>query len=383
MKRSTDRILTTHAGSLPRPAELLSLISAHESGKPVDATELDTVVRSAVKKIVKKQADDGVDVLNDGEQSKPSYSTYVKDRMTGFGGESSFAEVSAPRADLAEFPDFAQKVAAEYVTGTSTPLKFAACDGPISYQNLAAVESDIENLKTAVRGVKAEDLFLSAASPGVIEMFFPNRYYPNKEAYLEAIATTMREEYEAIHRAGIVLQLDCPDLAIPIVGTPIDEFRRDIALRVEALNHAVANIPAEAMRIHVCWGNWEMPRKNDVPLKAIVDILLTAKPSGMMLMASNGRHAHEWKVFEDVKLPEGKYLIPGVLDTTTNVIEHPEVVAQRLTLYARVVGKENVMAGTDCGFGTGAGMQRVVPSVVWAKLQAMTEGAALASKELW
>jgi 5-methyltetrahydropteroyltriglutamate--homocysteine methyltransferase len=214
-------------------------------------------------------------------------------------------------------------------------------------------------------------------------MFFPNHYYRDEESYLEAIATAMRVEYEAIHRAGIVLQLDCPDLAIPVVGTPIDEFRRQIALRIEALNHAVANIPAEAMRIHVCWGNWEMPRKNDVPLKAIVDVLLRAKPAGIMLMASNGAHAHEWRVFEDVKLPGGKYVIPGVLDTTTNIIEHPEVVAQRLARYAGVVGKENVMAGTDCGFGTGAGMSAVVPSVVWAKLQAMAEGAALASKELW
>jgi 5-methyltetrahydropteroyltriglutamate--homocysteine methyltransferase len=382
MKRSTERILTTHAGSLPRPAALLSLVLAQEAGKPVVSAQLDAEVRSAVKAIVKKQAEVGVDVLNDGEQSKPSYATYVKDRLGGFGGESSSAEVIGARADLAEFPDFAQKLAAGSVA-EATPLRFAACDGPISYQDLTAVEQDIENLKAAAGEAKAEELFMSAASPGVIAMFFPNRHYPGEAAYLEAIATAMRREYEAIHRAGLVLQLDCPDLAIPVVGTPLDEFRRQIALRVEALNHAVAGIPAEAMRIHVCWGNWEMPRKNDVPLAGIIDILLGARPAGMMLMASNGRHAHEWRVFEDVALPDGKYLIPGVLDTTTNVIEHPEVVAQRLALYARVVGRENVMAGTDCGFGTGAGMQRVVPSVVWAKLQAMAEGAALASKELW
>ena len=380
MKRSTDRILTTHTGSLPRPAELLSLIFAQESGQPVDASRFDTEVRSAVKAIVTKQADAGIDVLNDGEQCRASYATYVKDRLSGFGGESSMEEVFAARADLAEFPDFAEKSAA---LSTSVTLKIAACDGPVSYDNLAACEKDIDNLKAAAREVKAEDLFMSAASPGVIAMFFANRYYPSEEAYLEAIATAMRKEYEAIHRAGFVLQLDCPDLAIPVVGTPIDEFRRQIALRVEALNHAVANIPSEAMRVHVCWGNWEMPGKNDVPLKDIVDIILNAKPAGLVLMASTGRHAHEWKVFERVKLPEGKYVIPGVLDSTTNIIEHPEVVAQRLALYAGVVGKENVMAGTDCGFGTGAGMQVVVTSVVWAKLQAMAEGAALASKELW
>lgn len=381
MKRSTDRILTTHAGSLPRPAELLSLVHAQESGEGVDAAALDREVRAAVEQIVKKQVDAGVDVVNDGEQSKPSYATYVKDRLSGFGGESSIAELMAPRSDLAEFPDFATKMAAS--AKDALPLKFAACDGPVEYQDLSAVEKDLENLEAAAAGAEVEGLFMSAASPGVIAMFFPNRYYPSEEAYLETIATEMRKEYEAIHRAGILLQLDCPDLALPVVGTPIDEFRRQVALRVQALNHAVANIPAEAMRIHVCWGNWEMPRKNDVPLQDIVDILLNAKPAGMMLMASNGRHAHEWKVFEDVKLPEGKYVIPGVLDTTSNIIEHPEAVAQRLTRYANVVGRENVMAGTDCGFGTGAGMQVVVPSVVWAKLRAMAEGAALASKELW
>jgi 5-methyltetrahydropteroyltriglutamate--homocysteine methyltransferase len=258
-----------------------------------------------------------------------------------------------------------------------------ACTGPISYNGLEAVEKDIDNLKSAVADVQPESSFMSAVSPGTIEMFFPNSYYPDKQSYLEALATAMRGEYEAIHRAGITLQLDCPDLALPTVGMSIDEFRDDITLRVEMLNYALANIPAEDIRIHVCWGNWAIPRKNDVPLAEIVDILLKAKPAGLMLMAANGRHAHEWKVFEDVKLPEGKYLIVGVLDSTTNVIEHREVVAQRLTRYAGVVGRENIMAGSDCGFATGAGMGVIAPSVVWAKLQSMAEGAALASGELW
>src|SRR5262249_23079153 len=331
--------------------------------------------------IVRKQFDLGVDIINDGEFSKPSYATYIKDRLSGFGGESSIGELMADRMDLSEFPDFADQMAA--TVAPAAKIKFAACDGPISYTDRTAVETDIENLKAAASGANIEKLFMSAASPGVVALFFPNRYYPNEEAYLEAIAGAMREEYEAIYRAGIVLQLDCPDLAVPMIGMSRDEYRKDIELRVGALNAAVANIPPEAMRTHVCWGNGEFPRKYDVPLKDIIDILLRAKAAGLMLMASNARHEHEWTVFEDVKLPDGKYVIPGVLDSTSNVIEHPEVVAQRLARYANVVGRENVMAGSDCGFGTIAGMQIVAPSVVWAKFQAMAEGAALASQQLW
>lgn len=381
MKRSTERILTTHSGSLPRPAGLLSLVYAQEAGETVDAAKFQDEVRSAVKETVQKQVDAGVDVLNDGEMGKPSYATYVKDRLSGFGGDSSIAEVSGQRIDLQEFPDFVEQMAATMAVGAK--IRFAACDGPISFEGSEAVQKDIENLKEAMRPATAEDTFMSAASPGVVGMFFPNRYYPSEEAYLEAIANAMREEYEAIHRAGIVLQLDCPDLAVPIVGTSLDEYRRNIELRVEALNQAVANIPAEAMRIHVCWGNAELPRTADIELKDIIDILLKAKPAGILLMAANGRHEHEWKVFQDVKLPDGKVLIPGVLDSTTNIVEHPEVVAQRIVRYAEVVGRENVMAGTDCGFGTIAGMQIVAPTVAWAKFQSMTEGAKTASQQLW
>jgi 5-methyltetrahydropteroyltriglutamate--homocysteine methyltransferase len=246
------------------------------------------------------------------------------------------------------------------------------------------VRADIDNLKDAVEGVSPTETFMSAASPGVIAVFSPNRYYASQEEYLSAVAEAMREEYEAIHHAGFLLQLDCPDFAMTAPGAgSLENFRRQLELSVEALNQALVNIPAQASRIHICWGNGEMPRTSDVELKDIIDIILKAKPAGLMLMASNGRHAHEWQVFRDVKLPDGKYLIPGVLDSTSNVVEHPEVVAQRLVQYADVVGPDSVMAGTDCGFGTIAGMKIVVPSVVWAKFRAMAEGAEIASSRLW
>lgn len=380
--QSTERILTTHAGSLPRPDDLLPLVLAQEQGKRVDAGELAQEVRAAVKETVKRQLDTGVDVVNDGEVSKPSYATYVKDRLTGFGGEGSIQEVSAQVINLDEFPDFAEYLAATMTSAAE--VRFTSCDGPVSYVGQDAVQADIDNLKAAVEGAAPAGTFMSAASPGVIAVFSPNRHYPSDEEYLTAVAEAMREEYEAIHRAGLLLQLDCPDFAMTAPGAgSLENFRRQLELSVQALNHALANVPAEASRIHICWGNGEFPRTTDVELKDIIDIILTAKPAGLMLMASNGRHAHEWQVFQDVKLPEGKYLIPGVLDSTSNVVEHPEVVAQRLIQYADVVGRDNVMAGTDCGFGTIAGQYNVAPTVVWAKFRAMAEGAERASGRLW
>jgi 5-methyltetrahydropteroyltriglutamate--homocysteine methyltransferase len=382
MERSTERILTTHAGSLPRPAELLPMVLAQEAGETVDDAELRREVRAAVKETVRKQADAGIDVLNDGEVSKPSYATYVKDRLTGFGGEGSIEEVSSSTIQLDEFPDYAEHMAV--TMAAVSEIKFTTCDGPVSFTGQQAVQQDIDNLREAVKDVAPAATFMSSASPGVVSVFSPNRHYATEEEYLGAIADAMREEYEAIHKAGFVLQLDCPDLAMTAPGAEsLESFRAQMELNVEALNHAVANIPAEAMRIHICWGNIEMPRTDDVELKDIIDIVLKAKPAGIMLMGSNGRHAHEWTVFQDVKLPDDKYVIPGVLDSTSNIVEHPEVVAQRLTQYASVVGRENVMAGTDCGFGTVAGMQLVVASVTWAKFQAMAEGARLASERLW
>jgi 5-methyltetrahydropteroyltriglutamate--homocysteine methyltransferase len=382
MLGSQDRIETTHAGSLPRPAKLRSLVLAQEAGEAVDADELAAEVRSAVARTVGKQLDSRVDVINDGEVSKPSYATYVKDRLTGFEGEGSVAEVASSTIVLDEFPDFAEQLATSMTAVAG--IKFTTCDGPVSFVGHDAVRADIDNLKAALAGRSPTGTFMSSASPGVISVFSPNRYYSSEEEYLGAVADAMRHEYEAIHNAGFLLQLDCPDLAMTAPGAEsLQAFRKQMETHVEALNHAVANIPAEAMRIHVCWGNLEMPRANDVELKDIVDIVLKAKPAGIMLMASNGRHAHEWTVFEDVKLPDGKYIIPGVLDSTSNIIEHPEVVAQRLTQYASVVGRERIMAGTDCGFGTATGMQIVVESVVWAKFQAQAEGAKLASERLW
>jgi 5-methyltetrahydropteroyltriglutamate--homocysteine methyltransferase len=384
MKLSLDRILTTHTGSLPRPAQLLPLLLAQESDEAVDEELFETEVRSAVKAVVQKQVATGIDIVNDGEMSKPSYASYSKDRLTGFGGPNTVTSQMAKRRDHSEFPDFAEieRQRAEARSGRIA-FRFASCDGPISYCGHEAVQKDIDYLKAAVEDVKATDIFMSAASPGVIALFCANTYYPDEDAYLEALASAMREEYEAIYRAGIMLQLDCPDLAMPIVGGSMEDYRRDVARRVEVLNYAVANIPAEAIRLHVCWGNREQPRNDDPPLKDLIDILLRAKPAGLMLMGANGRHAHEWKVFEEVKLPEGRYLIPGVIDSTTNVIEHPEAVAERLVRYASVAGRNNVIAGSDCGFATSAGSYTIAPTVAWAKLNSMAEGAMLASKELW
>ncbi len=382
MQPSTERILTTHSGSLPRPADFLPLVLALEAGEPVDAGRFEGEARAAVRETVRRQAEAGVDVVNDGEVSKPSYATYVKDRLTGFGGEGSIEAVAASVMSLEDFPDFAQKLAE--ATATAASIRFTSCDGPVSYVGQSAVQADIDNLKAALEGVSPAGTFMSSASPGVIAVFSPNRYYRGQQEYLDALAEAMREEYEAIHRAGFVLQVDCPDLAMTAPGAgSLENFRRQMEMSVEALNHALANIPAEAARIHICWGNGEFPRTQDVELKDIIDIVLKAKPAGMMLMSSNGRHAHEWKVFRDTKLPDGKYVIPGVLDSTTNVVEHPEVVADRLIMYADVVGRENVMAGTDCGFGTIAGMDVVVPTVTWAKFRAQAEGARIATAHLW
>jgi 5-methyltetrahydropteroyltriglutamate--homocysteine methyltransferase len=379
---SADRILTTHSGSLPRPAQFLPLVLAQEAGQGGDDAQYEGAVRAAVAETVRRQAEVGVDVLNDGEVSKPSYATYVKDRLTGFGGEGSLESVAAAVMGLEEFPDFAEKQA--QMLGFAANVRFTTCDGPVAYTGQQAVQADIDNLRAATGAVPSAGAFMSAASPGVIAVFSPNRYYASQEEYLGALSEAMREEYEAIHQAGFVLQLDCPDLAMTAPGAgSLENFRRQMELSVEAINNALAGIPAEATRIHICWGNGEMPRTTDVELKDIIDIILKAKPAGLMLMASNGRHAHEWKVFQDTKLPDGKYVIPGVLDSTTNVVEHPEVVADRLVQYANVVGRDNVMAGTDCGFGTIAGQDTVVPTVTWAKFRAQAEGARIASSHLW
>jgi 5-methyltetrahydropteroyltriglutamate--homocysteine methyltransferase len=379
MKRSTDRILTTHTGSLPRPPDLLEQLLRRDRGEAVDGEALGARVREAVADSVRRQAAAGVAVVNDGEAGKIGYSTYVTERLEGFGGE---ADPPGPPPDMLEFPEY---LARERGDGRGPAMP--ACDGPIAYRDTAAVRADIGALREAVEGVEGVDeAFLSAASPGVVAFFLADRHYGDHEAYLYAIADAMKVEYDEIHRGGLVLQLDCPDLTLTRGrrgGETEDDFRALLRLHVEAINHATRDIPPDAMRMHVCWGNYEGPHHHDIPLRDIVDVVLQARPAAVSFEAANPRHAHEWTVFEDVALPDGKALVPGVLDTTTNYIEHPELVAQRIVRYARLVGRENVIAGTDCGFASFAGSSAVDPAIVWAKLGAMAEGAALASAELW
>jgi 5-methyltetrahydropteroyltriglutamate--homocysteine methyltransferase len=379
MKRSTERFLTTHTGSLPRPDDLVRMMFAREEGVPVDRAALAARIRTAVAEIASKQTEIGLDIINDGELSKPSYATYIKDRLYGFGGESG----SLRYRDLVDYPELAKRVFGD--PGRSR-RKTPACDGPISVRDPQAAQTDADNLSAALQRSQAEG-FLSAASPGVISLFFRNTHYPSHEAYLFAIADAMRHEYESVARAGLVLQIDCPDLAmgrhIQFADLSLEEFRRMARLHIEALNHALAAIPPDQLRMHVCWGNYEGPHHYDVPLADIIDIVLEARPSGISFEAANPRHGHEWTVFERVKLPEGKVIIPGVLESKTNYIEHPDLVAQRIGRYAKLVGRENVIAGSDCGFGTWVGQAAVDPGVVWAKMASLAEGARRASRELW
>jgi 5-methyltetrahydropteroyltriglutamate--homocysteine methyltransferase len=356
------------------------MMYAKEEGVPVERTALAERVRSAVAEVVRKQAEAGIDLINDGEMSKPSYATYIKDRLNGFGGTGN----TFVYQDLADFPRLAQRVFGD--PGRSR-RKTPACNGPISVRDPDAVRADVDNLRAALAQVMAGEGFLSAASPGVVSLFFRNDHYKDQETYLFAIAQAMRDEYEAVAQAGFVLQIDCPDLAmgrhIQYADLDLAEFRKRIGMHIEALNHATRNVPPEQLRMHLCWGNYEGPHHRDVPLADIVDIVFTARPNAISLEAANPRHAHEWKVFEKVKLPYGKVLIPGVIESKSNFIEHPELIAQRIARYAELVGRENVIAGSDCGYGTWVGQAAVDPDVVWAKLAAMAEGARLASKRFW
>jgi 5-methyltetrahydropteroyltriglutamate--homocysteine methyltransferase len=379
MKRSLEFMLTTHTGSLPRPPDLLAELMRRDRGEAVDAAGLDARVREAVADSVRRQAGAGIAVVNDGEAGKIGYSTYVTERLEGFGGE---ADPPGPPADMLEFPEY---LARERGDGEGPAMP--ACDGPVAYRDTDAVRADVAALRAAVDGVDGvEDAFLSAASPGVVAFFLADHHYGDHEAYLFAIADAMKVEYDEIHRAGIVLQLDCPDLTLTRGrrgGETPEDFRRVLRLHVDAINHATRDIPSDAMRMHVCWGNYEGPHHHDVPLREIVDLVFDARPAAVSFEAANPRHAHEWTVFEDVAPPDGKVLVPGVLDTTTNYVEHPELVAQRIVRYARLVGRESVIAGTDCGFASFAGSAAVDADIVWAKLGALAEGAALASSALW
>ena len=380
MQRSTERFLTTHTGSLPRPDDLIRMMYAKEEGVPVDRDALAERVRAAVAEVVKKQADAGVDLVNDGELSKPSYATYIKDRLNGFGGTGN----TFVYQDVHEFPMLEKRVFGD--PGRSR-RKTPACNAPISVRDRQAPIDDADNLKAGLSGVKAIGGFMSAASPGVVSLFFRNDYYKDFESYIYAIADAMKHEYETVAKAGFVLQIDCPDLGmgrhIQYADLSVPEFRKRAQIHVEALNHALSGISPEQLRMHVCWGNYEGPHHRDVPLADIIDIVFSARPNAISFEAANPRHAHEWTLFETVKLPDGKVLIPGVLESKSNFIEHPELIAQRIVRYAKLVGRENVIAGSDCGYGTWVGQAAVDPDVVFAKFKAMAEGAAIASKQFW
>jgi 5-methyltetrahydropteroyltriglutamate--homocysteine methyltransferase len=378
MKASTDRILTTHTGSLPRPDDLTALLEALDTGTVSDPAAFDARVRQAVVDVVRAQRDAGVDVVSDGEQGKVGYSTYVRHRLTGFGGRS----MPGVRADWADFPKAAAR--GERRSTVERPT----CNGPIEWKDRTAVGKDIANLRAAVAAAPTIDTFMTAASPGVIAHFLRNEHYPTREAYLARLVDVMKEEYDAIHKAGFVLQVDCPDLAMsrhlafPELSNA--EFLKIAEANVEALNHALRDIPSDRMRLHLCWGNYEGPHHRDIPLREILPIALRARPQALSFEGANPRHEHEWAVFREIKLPGDRLIIPGVLDSTTNFIEHPELVAQRIVRYAELVGRERVIAGSDCGFATFARSQaQVEPEIVWAKLAAMAEGARLASAQLW
>jgi 5-methyltetrahydropteroyltriglutamate--homocysteine methyltransferase len=377
MQRSTDRIITTHTGSLPRPARVVeSLLAAKKGGG--DHAALDAAVRDAVIDVVRRQVEAGIDVINDGEQGRTDYTVHVIDRLTGFEGR------STPPLGTGE-PEFPELAA--LLSQFASPFQHRpACSGPVAWKDWPAAEADIARARVALEGAGAAEYFMTSPSPGQIARYLKNHHYKSDEAYLYALADVMAREYRAIVEAGFVLQLDCPDLAMsralhPDIG--IDDYRRIIAVNVEALNHAVRDLPPERMRMHVCWGSTLGPHHKDVPLRDIADILLQGRPQAVSFPGANPRHGHEWKVWRDVKLPDGKIIIPGVIDSTSNFVEHPELVADRIVQYAGVVGRENVIAGVDCGFGTFAGRVQVDTKIVWMKLAALAEGARLASRQLW
>jgi 5-methyltetrahydropteroyltriglutamate--homocysteine methyltransferase len=353
---------------------------AREEGVPVDAAALEQKVADAVAEVVRKQAAAGVDIINDGEMSKPSYATYIKDRLAGFGGDDN----KFVYQDLVGFPGLAKRVFGD--PGRSR-RRTPSCNAAVQLRDPQAARTDVAHLRAALAQVRAEEGFLTAASPGVISLFFRNEHYASEEQYLYAIAEAMRAEYETIVDAGFVLQLDCPDLGmgrhIQHADLSLADWRKKAQLHVEAMNHALRNIAPDRVRMHLCWGNYEGPHHCDVPLADVIDIVFKARPGAVSLEAANPRHAHEWQLFETVKLPEGKLLIPGVIESKSNFIEHPELIAQRIGRYANLVGRENVMAGSDCGFGTWVGQAAVDPDVVWAKFAAMAEGARIASARFW
>lgn len=398
MKLSTDRILTTHVGSLPRPQGLLDLLQAKFEGRNLETGRFETLSAEAVRDVVSQQVELGIDVVSDGEMSKISYAHYVKHRLNGVserGDAGGNVSGAAPNRDMVEHPDFGERARTapwrglgntgkEFNTGESLP----ACTGPVSYGDSGPLELDLRNMRAAVEESQPVEAFLNAASPGVLTKFVPDTFYGNEDRYVADLADAMKVEYEAVHRAGFLLQIDCPDLASARHNQYQDlddkEFLKIAERNVEALNHATSNIPPDWMRMHICWGNYEGPHTHDVPLATIFDTCMRARPQALLFEGANPRHEHEWEDLENAHIPEDKVLIPGVIDSTTNFVEHPRLIAQRICRYASVIGRERVLAGTDCGFSTLAGpVPRVAPSVTWAKFRALAEGAAIASKRLW
>jgi 5-methyltetrahydropteroyltriglutamate--homocysteine methyltransferase len=379
--RSTDRILTTHVGSLPRSQAVTDVLFARE-GTGTLPPDPDKVIRDAVVAIVKKQVEVGVDIVSDGEMGKISYATYIKDRLSGFDGDTP----REPGQDLVEHPRLLEKLAK---LGSTAKYRRPKCVAEIKVKDLAPMQEDIANLQAAIAAAKPKEAFINTASPGTIALFQPNSYYKTQDAYLEAVAEGMRAEYEGLTKAGLLIQIDAPDMAMGRHTMYRDRTENDFvglaARHIEVLNHALRNVPADRIRMHVCWGNYEGPHTHDVPMEKLLPVVMKAKPQAILFEAANPRHAHEWKVFRDMKslIPDDKILVPGVLSTTTNYVEHPELVAERLENLAHAVGRERVIAGTDCGFGTFAGFGPVDPDIVWLKLKSLVDGAAIASKRLW
>ena len=393
MQTSRERILTTHVGSLPRPPDLLALLEAREAGQGFDEAAFETRLTAAVKEVVARQVACGIDSVCDGEQSKISYTFYVRHRIAGVGAapgaEPGRPPVTGQHRDIADHPDYAERLrrsrsGSQWFNAPVVPC----CTGPIRYADRKPLETDLRNLAAACAEAKPGEAFMNAASPGVLTKFVPDRYYNDEDAYVEALAEALKEEYEAIAAAGFILQIDAPDLGSArhnqYQHLSDDEFLRIADRNIAALNHATANIPPERMRIHICWGNYEGPHTHDIPLAKVMPALMRARPQAVLFEAANPRHAHEWEDLREAKIPDDKIMVPGCLDSTTNFVEHPRLIAQRICNVADAVGRERVIAGADCGFATFAAQQNpVAPSIVWAKLAALAEGARIATQRLW
>jgi 5-methyltetrahydropteroyltriglutamate--homocysteine methyltransferase len=384
MKRGTERVLTTHIGSLPRPHDVWELVDAKDRGKPYDQDLLAKRLKSAVAEIVRKQVEVGIDIPSDGELGKISFTNYVKERLSGLEGINREPYTGPPPAFPA-YVEWQRSHGPNLGAGLGTmPLNI----GPLAWKNKAETQTDIDNFRAALAGLKVEEAFLPAVAVGQVFFMVPTTYYKSDSEYLYALADLLKEEYRAIVGAGFLLQIDSPDFVMmrnrQYWNRAWEDYRKSIELRVEALNHALSDLPEDRIRFHVCWGNFEGPHENDVPLKDVVDLVLRVKAQAYSIEAANPRHAHEWQVWENVKFPEDKILIPGVIDTVTSFVEHPELVAQRILRYASIVGRENVIAAPDCGFGTFGGWEpRVHPEIMWAKFQSMVAGAKIATQRLW